>query len=121
MPNFRTFSPMRICLSLIFTVLLATGFGQNGSIVLTQENLGSSFGDKILILKDAERQFTVEQIITKPDSEFETKPDAVPNLDFTTARWWLKFSITNQTASPNFILEVARPITNKVAFYQVRG
>lgn len=112
---------MRACLSIVLALFLWSAFGQAGNIVLTNENLGNSFGDKILIFKDAGRAFTVQQILQMPDAEFETLTDPVPNLDFTTARWWLKFSITNQSANPNFILEVARPITNKAAFYQVRG
>ncbi|MBI3133723.1 MAG: SpoIIE family protein phosphatase [Bacteroidetes bacterium] len=112
---------MRICLSLIVVFIVLSAYGQKGTIILTNENLGNSFGDKVLILKDAGHQLTVEQVIQKPDSEFETLTDPVPNLDFTTARWWIKFSITNQSSNPNFILEVARPITNKAAFYQVRG
>ncbi len=119
--NFRTFTAMRICISFIFLFILSSGFSQAGSIILTNENLGTSFGDKILILKDSDHALTIDQIISKPDSEFETRTDQVPNLDFTTARWWLKFSVTNHTANPNFILEVARPITNKATFYEFRG
>jgi hypothetical protein len=107
--NFRTFTAMRICISFIFLFILSSGFSQAGSIILTNENLGTSFGDKILILKDADHALTIEEIISKPDSEFETRKDKVPNLDFTTARWWLKFSVTNHTANPNFILGSCSP------------
>lgn len=112
---------MRVFISFLFLSVLGLSFGQDGKIVLTEKNLGNSFGDHVLILKDAERVLTLHDIISKPVSDFETRSDAVPNLDFTTARWWLKFSVTNQTNNPNFILEVARPITNTTAFYQVRG
>ena len=96
-------------------------FGQPGSIVLTEENLGTSFGEQILVLEDKERALDISAVIAKPDSEFRTMDHAIPNLDFTTSRFWVKFSITNQTANPQFIVETARPITNKVKFYQVRG
>jgi hypothetical protein len=112
---------MRLLIIISFLILGFHVTAQNGHILLTEKNLGTSFGNEILIFKDADHQFSVQDIISKPDSEFETKTDKVPNLDFTTARWWLKFSVTNTTSSPNFILEVARPITNKATFYQVRG
>ncbi|MBK9191123.1 MAG: hypothetical protein IPM77_06180 [Crocinitomicaceae bacterium] len=108
-------------LSLLLILFCSVNFGQNGQVILTEKNLGTSFGADVLILKDQERKYSVQDINQMSETSFETKTDAIPNLDFTTARWWLKFSVTNQTSSPNFILEVARPITNKAAFYQMRG
>lgn len=112
---------MRRFAGLIFFLVGLNLWSQQGHILLTDKKLGKSVGNEILILKDADRRYEVSDIISLSENEFETRSDAVPNLDFTTARWWLRFSVTNQTANPNFILEVARPITNKVAFYEVRG
>ena len=94
---------------------------QSGTIELSKDNLGNSFGDQVLVLEDPEHVFSLEDILYNDSLAFKSLPDKIPNLDFTTSRWWLKFHIQNKTASPNFILEIARPITNKVAFYEVRG
>lgn len=93
----------------------------DGIVRLSPETLNQSFGNQILILKDADHQLTIEDVLKLSDSAFYTLPDKVPNLDFTTARWWLKFTLVNKTDSPNFILEVARPITNKVVFYELKS
>jgi len=107
---------------ILFVALIAVSvFGQNGAVILTEQNLGQSFGEQIVILEDKEHALTIEDVISKPISEFKSLDHPIPNLDFTTSRFWVKFSITNQTANPQFIVDVARPITNKVNFYQVRG
>jgi two-component system, sensor histidine kinase LadS len=95
--------------------------GQGGAIVLTDQNLGTSFGEYVLVLQDKELALSVTDVISKPDAEFKTMDHPIPNLDFTTSRWWVKFSVTNTTQNPQFILETARPITNIVRFYEVRG
>ena len=109
-------------LLLVFTVLLAiSSFGQDGTIVLTDENLGSSFSKNVLLIEDKDHEFTLEQILAMPASKFSKPNQAVPNLDFTTSTWWIRFSIKNSSSFSHFILETARPITNKVDFYQMRG
>lgn len=55
------------------------------------------------------------------DSKFESPKDDIPNLDFTSSTWWLKFTVKNKSTFSYFILETARPITNQVDFYEVRG
>lgn len=56
-----------------------------------------------------------------PDSEFENPKDDIANLDFTTSSWWMKFTVHNNSSSSYFIFETARPITNLVEFYQLKG
>lgn len=96
-------------------------FAQDNAIELTEKNLGHSFGNEVFILEDPDHVLGLADILNGAPLEFHQLSDHIPNLDFTTSRWWLKFDVTNRTDGPNFILEVARPITNKVAFYEVRG
>ncbi len=109
-------------LLLVFTILMTIhSFGQDGTIVLTDENLGSSFAKDILLIEDKNHEYTLEQVLALPESAFSKPDQAVPNLDFTTSTWWMRFSIKNKSSFSHFILETARPITNKVDFYQMRG
>jgi len=112
---------MKNLLFLLIASFSISSFAQNGSIILTEENLGNSFGDHVVILEDKEHVLTIEDVVKKPLSEFKLGDHPIPNLDFTTSRFWIKFSITNQTENQHFIVDVARPITNKVNFYQMRG
>lgn len=97
------------------------GFSQPGQITITPENLGTSQFPNVLFLEDNEHALNLEEVISMDDSQFESKDVLVPNFDFTASKYWLKFSITNTTEDSYFILETARPITNKVNFYQLRG
>jgi len=109
-------------LQLLFLLFLGSfAFGQNGVIELTDENLGQSFASSIMLVEDANHELTLEDVMSMNDEEFENPTDPIPNLDFTTSTWWLKFSIKNNSSFSHFILETARPITNEVDFYQVRG
>ncbi|UKN01339.1 SpoIIE family protein phosphatase [Paracrocinitomix mangrovi] len=96
-------------------------FGQKGVITLTDENLGNSFAKDVLLIEDQEHQYELADVQNLPDSSFSSPSNDIPNLDFTTSSWWMKFSVTNNSSFSYFILETARPITNKVEFYEVRG
>jgi serine phosphatase RsbU (regulator of sigma subunit) len=105
-------------LLIAFSTLL---FGQAGIIELQDKDLGSSFAKDVLVLSDVENKFTLKDIIDKDASEFYSPVNDFPYLDFTSHQYWIKFSIHNNTEDSHFILETARPITNEVDFYQLRG
>ncbi|OIQ36286.1 MAG: hypothetical protein BM555_03005 [Crocinitomix sp. MedPE-SWsnd] len=96
-------------------------YAQNGQINLTEEGLGKSFAKDVLIIKDLDCELSLEEVIAKDASEFYSPENDFPNLDFTSGQYWIKFSIQNNTDDSYFILETARPITNEVDFYQLRG
>ena len=109
-------------LLLAFILLISANlFGQGGEIVLTDQNLGSSFAKNILLIEDKNHEFTLEQVLAMPESDFIQPDQDVPNLDFTNSTWWMRFSIKNSSSYSHFILETARPVTNKVDFFQMRG
>lgn len=104
--------------SLFFSV---TSFSQKGEIELTDENLGKSFAQEILLIEDANHELTLEEVLAMSEDNFTSPSDKIPNLDFTTSSWWIRFSIKNNSSSAHFILETGRPITNEVEFFQIRG
>ena len=44
-----------------------------------------------------------------------------PAVQFTTSRFWLKFSIENHSDLNSFFLEAARPITDQIYFYSIEN
>ena len=99
----------------------AAAWGQNGIIELSEDRLGTSFAKDVPIIKDLDAELTLEDVVAKDKSEFYSPQNDFPNLDFTAGQVWIKFSIHNNTDDSYFILETARPITNEVDFYQLRG
>lgn len=107
-------------LSVLFVWLTLAVSAQEGTIVVNPDNAGNSFGNQVLIFEDVHHQFPANDVLDFPDDSFDVKEFEMPNLDFTTSRWWLKFSIVNQTLNPNLMIEVARPVTNKAFLYEVK-
>lgn len=110
-------------LNLLFCALFISLIGstQNGTIILTDDELGESFSKDILLLEDPASKLTLDSIIRLPNESFFSPDKKVPNLDFTTSSWWLKFNLKNESSFSHFILETGRPITNRVAFYELKG
>lgn len=110
--------------SLLLTILLflsSVVLSQNGTINLTDENLGSSFAKDVLLIEDSEGDLSLQDVLSLPQKEFQIPKNDIANLDFTTSTWWMKFTVHNQSTKSYFIFETARPITNLVEFYEVRG
>jgi serine phosphatase RsbU (regulator of sigma subunit) len=112
---------MKRLIALVFILLNAISFGQNGVLELTEDKYTYSFAKDVLMLEDKDHSLSITDVIQLADSEFEAPTHEFPNLDFTSSRFWLRFSIHNNTDESHFILEAARPIVNEVNFYQVRG
>jgi len=108
-------------IALVFILLNVISFGQNGVLELSEEKYTYSFAKDVLMLEDKEHALSIHDVIQLEDSEFAAPTHEFPNLDFTSSRFWLRFSIHNNTDESHFILEAARPIVNEVNFYQVRG
>ncbi len=104
-------------LLVIFLVISQTLLGQ---IVLTDNNLNKSLSDQTVILEDADHQLTIEDILTG-EHNFQDVTHEIEILDFNSSRWWMKFSVTNKSSESQFVLELARPITNKIFLYEHIG
>ncbi len=105
-----------LTLLFIFSPLLL--FASN-KIKLKNENIGQSFSKKVLIYEDKNREIEIADIIKMPNDSFFVIPSENPAVQFTRSRFWMKFSITNESDYWDFFLETARPITDKVFFYRV--
>ena len=96
-------------------------FGQlvQGQVKLSDSNINISIADKAVILEDPNHEFTIEDILNG-DHSFDEITHSTEILDFNSSRWWLKISVTNTSQFNHFILELARPITNKVFLYEIQ-
>ncbi|MBD3636969.1 MAG: SpoIIE family protein phosphatase [Crocinitomicaceae bacterium] len=112
---------MRRLLLTLSVLISAHLFAQVGEITLTDENVGNSFAQNVLLLEDPDHDLELAEVLNLPDEAFYTPKNDIPNLDFTASSWWMKFTVHNESSFSYFILETARPITNKVNFFEVRG
>lgn len=91
-------------------------------IVLTDENLGESAGHNVGVLKDVDGIYeTYNDIASVDKNEFIKADVEIPDFNFTAARYWLRFSLTNNTDFTHFIFETGRTVTNKVEFFELVG
>ncbi|MCB9224896.1 MAG: SpoIIE family protein phosphatase [Crocinitomicaceae bacterium] len=112
---------MQKLLLALFFFLAFHSFSQDGLIVLTEDRISSSYSKDVLYIEDADKSLTLDEVLKMDASKFSRFKDNIPNMDFTTSRFWLRFKIKNNTDQSYFILETGRPISNKVNFYQLRG
>jgi len=101
-------------LFLLFSSLL---FGYE-PIVLTNENLGNSFTKSALILEDADHLFSVNDILANSELPFVKCEHDIEKIDFTSSIYWLKFEVVNESGFDEFLIEIARVITDKVTLYE---
>ncbi len=96
-------------------------FGQEDNhIILTPENLGVSLSKQVKIIEDKTQEMTLEDFLEGSDTNHVYQlSDENKTIRFTTSRFWIKFSVTNQTDFSQLYLEAARTITDKVFFYQI--
>ena len=113
---------MKYFISILFIISHFLIFSQTkGQIILTNDNLGHSFSQNTLIIEDENKTISVENIISKQAESFYQLNNDNPAMKFSTSRFWMKFSIINQSNCSDLILETARPITDQVFFYEIKN
>ncbi|MFK8036710.1 MAG: 7TM diverse intracellular signaling domain-containing protein [Crocinitomicaceae bacterium] len=105
-------------LILIFCLSPIWHFGA-GRIKIQNSNIGDSFSKHVLVYEDEDRKIDISDIMLMPNDSFTKVEIENPRVQFTKSQFWMKFSITNESDEWDFILETARPITDKVFFYRV--
>ena len=90
----------------------------SGSIKIQNHNIGQSFTKQVLIFEDKNHAFEISDIVKVPNDSFQLMTTDNPAVQFTKSRFWIKFKITNESDYWDFLLETARPITDKVLFYK---
>jgi two-component system, sensor histidine kinase LadS len=118
---------MRPLISSIFSIFIVlTQLSAQDFIVLYDNTVNKSLANNFHIyevIEGAEDQIDLNNFSSL--FEFSTKMKmvkSVENIDFTTKTYWLIFEAFNAfSKSKDFIIEIARPITNTVELYEVRN
>lgn len=73
-----------------------------------------------VILEDPEHTYNAQEVLAMPEEAFANIEK--DNLDFTAKTYWLKFTVKNPNdTTRHWLVDVARPITNKVVLYDLKG
>lgn len=111
-----------LLLSSIFLFSISLFATQVPVIKINEKSVGNSIFNEAIIFVDQEKKITVEQILNDTTFAFRQGKNKVENLDFSSAGIWVRFKLKNEFDKEiRFILETARPVTNKVILYQVKG
>ena len=91
----------------------------NSNIIITNNNIGHSYSKQVQVYEDRNNTLDIDDMLLMPNDSFAVMETENPAVQFTKSRFWMKFSLTNESDFWDFILETARPITDKVFFYLV--
>lgn len=110
-------------LFLVFTGVIFSVTGNSQSeINLLDDDMGKSSGVGVAVFEDVEDQYaSIEQVLALNIDDFALNEDKILDFNFTASRYWLRFTIQNQTSFEHFIFETARPVTNKAELFEVNG
>jgi len=113
---------MKFCLKVFFgacLISLNTSLFAAAPVVLTSAQESYSIGDKVEILTDASSTLQVEDILSA--NEFQSASQSVPNLQISKSTFWVRFTVQNNSADENFLLNLAYPIIDSLWFYSPAG
>jgi len=107
----------------VFLSFLTLRAGNNVPvIILNEQSANHSVAKQAIILEDKEKTLTIEDILTDSTLVFQPTHNNVENFNFTTSGWWIRFKVKNELEKEIFfLLETARPVTNKAILFQVSG
>lgn len=112
---------MRISQLLLLLFFTGIGFSQKTkSIVLTDSSLGESFGGSVYVFEDVKNQCnSIDEALKIDLNAFQTQEEDILSFDFTSATYWLRFTITNKTEKSDFLFQTGREVTNEVRFFEL--
>ncbi len=109
-----------LLLFLSFSVALRVSAQRLPAIELTNLNLDQSHGQNADVLRCEKGHFLdFESVRLLSDSAFHQGTDPILDFNFTTAQFWLRFELHNQSDFTHFIVELGRTVTNRVEFYEL--
>jgi len=109
----------RIYLTLIFVLIHGYSFTQE-TIILNDISKDLYIGNQVFIHKDSSGKKSLKDIISN-NVVFKKEIQDVPNLGITTATYWVKFTVQNNTNINKFLLEYSYPIIDEITFYTIDG
>ncbi len=89
-------------------------------IILNENNLGQSFTKSTVYLQDDSHQLTIDSILHRPLG-FKPFDRKLEKLGFTSASYWFKFEVENQTDNHEFSFFISRTIADEVVLYEIEN
>lgn len=111
-------------LTFLFLFVSSLLYSQTETFVLTNNYLSDnkSVSDQFSYYSTNVDSLTIFDVLLKSDILGKKKKisNEIENLDFTTANYWINFSILNNTdKNIELVFQTARPITNEVTLYNI--
>ncbi|MBN1663594.1 MAG: GGDEF domain-containing protein [Deltaproteobacteria bacterium] len=101
----------------MFAAIFCAALSASAETLLLEDKPSYDLSGYMEILTDPENKLTVQQAADRSDWT-GTVRDRVPNLGFTQAAIWIRFSLANRAdAARKFYISFEYPVTNSVAFY----
>ena len=101
----------------LLTVTLSVAQAASPVTLVLKDKPSYDLSGYMEILRDPTKDLTVQQVADRNDWE-ATVPKQVPNLGFTQAAIWMRFSLANPAdTSRKFYISFEYPVINSVAFY----
>lgn len=89
-------------------------------IILSQDNLGQSFTKSTVFLQDKSHKLTIDDVLNE-SLEYDSFDLKLDKLGFTSASYWFKFEVENQTDYDEFIFFISRTIADQVFLYEIEN
>lgn len=96
--------------------ILASSFAQD-TIDLTHHTENSYIGKHISCFEDKNGTFSIQSIVSSPDTLFTSCNANIINFGFSRSVFWFKFVVKDQDSLNNWILEISSPELDAVTFY----
>lgn len=87
----------------------------NSQVMYNDANEKTRIGKEMYVLKDAADTFDIASVAKL--GKFERSTKDVPNFGITSASYWLKIPIKNNTEEERLIIDLMQPIIDEVEFY----
>ena len=88
-------------------------------ILYSDETSSLSISSMLYLFSDKDGTFTIGDILKDSLHLFSKTTQKIPSFSFTNATIWCRFASVNNTGLP-YYLEIAPPILNEIALYQVK-
>ncbi len=105
--------PLLFCIVFKSTCVLSTP----KPIIFTNTTEPLRIGEYVSIFEDKNNTLSLNDVLKSVEFKQSTKD--VPNLGVTKSCFWIKFSISNKSSSPNLLLEVAQPTISDISLYKL--
>jgi len=100
--------------SCCFLLLLVTHFAAADTVIL-EDGQAIQLGQQVEYYKDLDGQLSVDQVRAMPDARWSLSEQDILNFGYTSATYWLRFSLTyTGNTAERHLLEIAYPVLDQI-------